>query len=193
MKRSSNLNIKYKNLTRITFFRHLLSTHSLYVQQDMLKGSQSANTLNTHITHASPFVISLSTEDMCHSHGAKEQMPPLLYVEISKFKSIFEQWQCDEAILAKEETRGDLWRISFNLYYSWVGVLFVTIPIQVIKTSLCMCQITAVFHSLFSCLCTGSPKHQHITNQFPYISLYSHLILSQCWWELEHGSLYTGI
>lgn len=91
----------------------------------------------------------------------------------------------------KKKKWGEFQWNPFNLFHSGMVGEVVIIPIQVIKTSLCMCQRTGVFP--FFCRCTGSPKHQHITNQFPYISLYSHLILSQCWWELEHRSLYTGI
>lgn len=75
--------------------------------------------------------------------------------------------------------------------YTRAGSCVIT-PIPVIKTSLCICRRTAVF--LFF---TSAQSLQSIstlqTNQFPYISVYSHLILLQCWWELEHGSLYAGI
>ena len=49
----------------------------------------------------------------------------------------------------KRKKRGDFQCNPFNLFHSAMGGVVVIIPIQVIKTSLCMCQRTAVFLSLF--------------------------------------------
>lgn len=175
----------------------------------MLRGLPSANRLNTHITHTPSFLISLlcvwvlSQSWRWGTDAARPHVSKCYMKQAQISNTGCELWtNTTEADMQhgmttkwgfpwKKKKWGDFQCNPFNLFRSGMGGVVVIIPIRVIKTSLCMCQRTAAF--LFFCLCTGSPKHQHITNQFPYISLYSHLILSQCWWELEHGSLYTGI
>lgn len=69
----------------------------------------------------------------------------VIYAQIQQICSMVRQR--NEAFFEKKKKkkRGEFQCNPFNLFHSGMGGVVVIIPIQVIKTSLCMCQRTAVF------------------------------------------------
>lgn len=166
----------------------------------MLKGPLSANRLNTHITHPPSFLISLcrATDSSqswhggadatllhvseCHKKHGGFSNTKVIYEEILQRQMVGQQHRTafgkkeKKKKKRKKKKRSNFLCNPFNLFHSGVGGVAVIIPIQVIKTSFCMCQRTAVFllFFLFFAYAQGLRSISTLQTNFP-ISAYIHI------------------